>query len=57
MGAMGGAGRIPSKAARDYIGDLDGTERDFEKVLLIERILYPALVGAWEADREARKKK
>jgi|GEM_PF-3242792 len=57
MGAMGGAGHIPSKVVREEVQALGGTERDFEKVLLIERTLYPALVEAWEAAREAKKKK
>lgn len=50
---MGGAGRIPSKAAWDFVGEWGGDERDFEKVLLIERILYPALAEAWKAAKDA----
>jgi len=50
---MGGAGHIPSKVAREEVQARGGTEQDFEKVLLIERILYPALAEAWKAASKA----
>jgi hypothetical protein len=52
---MGGAGHIPSGTVREEVQARDGTERDFEKVLLIERTLYPALCDAWEKARKDQK--
>lgn len=53
MGAMGGAGHIPSRVVREEVQAWGGDERDFEKVLLIERTLYPALAEAWKAANKA----